>query len=355
VILKANPPWSTKRPRETTAADAKIPKYARKVLAVKKLASTSHPNEEVILRFLHCSSSMLYEYPSDYLSFLQEEHPEEEHEVTNISSGFQDRDADRISSSIPADSSALVISKNTERDAPAKPSWIPAGAFDPKNLLTFDPSNFIVDISETSREEAITTQLPSEIIHGLRTLVKTLETPAEKLVETSESIKEVLSTISADIPEDLQKVLAPISSLGLFRARVKTSVTRIKARQSQLPLRKTIANKCQQLNQQKLALGDTTIPSNLLSEIDTLKASKQNLEEKLKQIQQEIADVNNLLEKRNREFEQIGKNRETLAQAIQEWADVQQLSQHIIPGTDEEDQAVFAEIDRLCNNAITKI
>lgn len=331
VILKANPPWSTKRPRETTAADAKIPKYARKVLAVKKLASTSHPNEE-------------------------EEHPEEEHEVTNISSGFQDRDADRISSSIPADSSALVISKITERDAPAKPSWIPAGAFDPKNLLTFDPSNFIVDISETSREEAITTQLPSEIIHGLRTLVKTLETPAEKLVETSESIKEVLSTISADIPEDLQKVLAPISSLGLFRARVKTSVTRIKARQSQLPLRKTIANKCQQLNQQKLALGDTTIPSNLLSEIDTLKASKQNLEEKLKQIQQEIADVNNLLEKRNREFEQIGKNRETLAQAIQkEWADVQQLSQHIIPGTDEEDQAVFAEIDRLCNNAITKI
>jgi len=37
VILKANPPWSTKRPRETTTADAKIPKYARKVLAVKKL------------------------------------------------------------------------------------------------------------------------------------------------------------------------------------------------------------------------------------------------------------------------------------------------------------------------------
>ena len=69
--------------------------------------------------------------------------------------------------------------------------------------------------------------------------------PAEKLVETSESIKEVLSTISADIPEDLQKVLAPISSLGLFRARVETSVARIKACQSQLPLRKTIANKCQ--------------------------------------------------------------------------------------------------------------
>ena len=126
---------------------------------------------------------MLYEYPSDYLSFLHEEHPEEEHEVTNISSGFQDRDADRISSSIPADSSTLVISKNTERDAPAKPSWIPAGAFDLKNLLTFDPSNFIVDISETSREEAITTQLPSEVIHGLRTLVKTLETPRKRSTE----------------------------------------------------------------------------------------------------------------------------------------------------------------------------
>jgi len=97
--------------------------------------------------------------------------------VTNISSGSQDRDADRIPSSIPADSSTLVISKNTERDTPVEPSWIPAGAFDLKNLLTFDPSNFIVDISETSREEAITTQLPSEVIHGLRTLVKTLEIP----------------------------------------------------------------------------------------------------------------------------------------------------------------------------------
>ena len=149
--------------------------------------------------------------------------------MTNISSGSQDRDADRIPSSIPADSSTLVISKNTERETPVEPSWIPAGAFDLKNLLTFDPSNFIVDISETSREEAITTQLPSEVIHGLRTLVKTLETPAEKLVETSESIKEVVSTISADIPEDLPKVLAPISSLGLFRARVETSVARIKA------------------------------------------------------------------------------------------------------------------------------
>jgi len=47
LILKANPPSSTKRPRETTATDAKIPKHARKVLAVKKLASASHPNEEV--------------------------------------------------------------------------------------------------------------------------------------------------------------------------------------------------------------------------------------------------------------------------------------------------------------------
>jgi predicted nucleic acid-binding Zn-ribbon protein len=103
-------------------------------------------------------------------------------------------------------------------------------------------------------------------------------------------------------------------------------------------------------------LDDTTIPNNLLSEIDTLKTSKQNLQEKLKQIQQEIANVNNLLEKRNREFEQIGKNRETLARAIQkEWADVQRLSQRIIPGTDEEDQAVFVEINQLRNNAITKI
>ena len=47
VILKAIPLSSAEHPREPTAADARMPKFARKVLAVKKLASAYRPNKEV--------------------------------------------------------------------------------------------------------------------------------------------------------------------------------------------------------------------------------------------------------------------------------------------------------------------
>jgi hypothetical protein len=147
----------------------------------------------------------------------------------------------------------------------------------------------------------------------------------------------------------LQIKLLPTGHLPSFRARVAQARHRIETRRSQTPLKANIAEKCRSVNEKKTVLdakADTSAPTQWLL---LLEKDLEDLKAKVRATEQRIQEEKDLIASFKREAEAL------TAQLKVDLAELSALSKQVMPGSDEEDEAVIAEVDRVHLEAIAAI
>lgn len=208
-------------------------------------------------------------------------------------------------------------------------------------MLTFDPESIEPAPSAASDEPRASTVLPQ--FQRLRAL---LSSPIEKLVEGSEEVKSVLDEIKDQLPVKLQMKLWPVVTLPFYGSRVKLARERITLRHTQLPLAADLANKCQRLNEKKASLDAKTDTSVSTAELATLKKELADLEEKVRAVKQLIHDKEAFIARSQDEAEGLK------AQLKTDLAEIRALNKQLVTGTDADDEAEIATVDRIRADAL---
>jgi chromosome segregation ATPase len=157
------------------------------------------------------------------------------------------------------------------------------------------------------------------------------------LIQDSSAIKQILDEVSSQLPVSLQVKLLPAGYLSSFQANVAEARRRIETRRSQSLLRTIIAEMCQSINKKKAAL-DAKIDKEL-----------EDLEAKVQATKQRIQEEKNLIAGSKQEAEVLTTELKT------DLAELNSLNKQVVPGADEEDEAVLAEVDRIRLDAIAAI
>lgn len=173
-----------------------------------------------------------------------------------------------------------------------------------------------------------------------------LSSPIEKLVEGSEEVKSVLDEIKDQLPVKLQMKLWPVVTLPFYGSRVKLARERITLRHTQLPLAADLANKCQRLNEKKASLDAKTDTSVSTAELATLKKELADLEEKVRAVKQLIHDKEAFIARSQDEAEGLK------AQLKTDLAEIRALNKQLVTGTDADDEAEIATVDRIRADAL---
>lgn len=211
---------------------------------------------------------------------------------------------------------------------------------DISGLLTFDPAS--LDVAPP----AATCEPRAVAVPQLQRLKALLSSPIEKLIEDSEEVKNLLDAIKDPLPVALQARLWSIATLSIFGPRVKLARERINQRKAQIPLQTDIANKCQLLNEKKASLDAKTDTSVSTAELATLKKELEDLEEQVRVTKQRIHDKEASIARSREEAEGLKVELKT------DLAELHVLTEQLVTGTDAEDEAEIAEVDRVRADAL---
>jgi chromosome segregation ATPase len=169
------------------------------------------------------------------------------------------------------------------------------------------------------------------------------------LIQDSSAIKQILDEVSSQLPVSLQVKLLPAGYLSSFQAKVAEARRRIETRRSQSLLRTIIAEICQLINKKKAALDAKIDTSASAHRLCLLEKELEDLEAKVQATKQRIQEEKNLIAGSKQEAEVLTTELKT------DLAELNSLNKQVVPGADEEDEAVLAEVDRIRLDAIAAI
>jgi hypothetical protein len=218
---------------------------------------------------------------------------------------------------------------------------LPYQGCDLSSLLTFDPESIEPTPPKASGEPS-----PSTVHGPLQRLKDLLSASTETLIENSEEAKGILEDIQPHLPMTLQVKLWPAVTLSVFKSRVQSARQRITLRRSQLSLRADIAEKCRRLNEKKAALDAKTDTSANRAELETLRKELESLEERVRVTKQLIQDKEALIARSQDEAKGLTADLKT------DLAEIRTLSNQLVTGKDEDDEAEIAEADRIRVDAL---
>jgi septal ring factor EnvC (AmiA/AmiB activator) len=176
-----------------------------------------------------------------------------------------------------------------------------------------------------------------------------LSGPIDALIHDSSTVKQILDEVNSQLPVSLQVKLLPAGYLPSFRAKVAEARHRIETRRSQSLLRTIIAERCQSVNKKKVALDAKTNTSASAQQLHLLERELEDLETKVRATKQRTQEEKDLI---------AGSKQEAAVLTTELKADLAELSglsKQVVPGADEEDEAVIAEVDRIRLDAIAAI
>jgi hypothetical protein len=119
--------------------------------------------------------------------------------------------------------------------------------------------------------------------------------PIDTLVQDSDEMKHLLVEIQPHLPEVLQIKLWPAGHFPFFRAQVEKARHRIKACRSQASLKADITEKCQLVNDKKVALDAKTDTSASSQRLDLLERELEDLKERVRATERLIQDEKNFM------------------------------------------------------------
>jgi hypothetical protein len=169
------------------------------------------------------------------------------------------------------------------------------------------------------------------------------------LIQDSSAIKQILDEVNSQLPVSLQVKLLPAGYLSSFQAKVAEARRRIKTRRSQSLLRTIIAEMCQSINKKKAALDAKINTSASADRLHLLEKELEDLEAKVQATKHRIQEEKNLIAGSKQEAEVLTTELKT------DLAELNSLNKQVVPGADEEDEAVLAEVDRIRLDAIAAI
>ncbi|KAK1610118.1 hypothetical protein QYE76_033791 [Lolium multiflorum] len=205
----------------------------------------------------------------------------------------------------------VAARKTLKRQAPI-PAQESLHGCDLSSLLTFDPESIEPATSRAGEEPR-----PSTTHGQLQRLKALLSSSVETLVENPEEVKGILEDIQPHLPVTLQ-----------------------------LPLRADIADKCQWLNEKKVALDARTDTSASNAELETLRKELEDLEERVRVTKQLIQDKEALIARSQEEAKGLTADLKT------DLAEIRALNSQLVMGKDEDDEAEIAEVDRIRADAL---
>jgi hypothetical protein len=176
-----------------------------------------------------------------------------------------------------------------------------------------------------------------------------LSSPIDALILDSSMVKQILDGVNSQLPMSLQVKLFSAGYLPSFRAKVAEARHRIETRRSQSLLRTIIAEMCQSVNKKKAALDAKVDTSASAQQLHLLERELEDLEAKVRATTQRIQEEKDLI---------AGSKQEAVvltAELKADLAELSSLSKQVVPGADEEDEAVIAEVDRIRLDAIAAI
>jgi hypothetical protein len=122
-----------------------------------------------------------------------------------------------------------------------------------------------------------------------------LSASIEALVRDSDAVRQILEEIKSQLPEVLQIKLWPTGHLPFLRAKVEQARHRIEARRSQAPLKADIAERCQLLNEKKVALDAKADTSAHSQKLQLLEKELEDRKAKVRATEQRIQEEKTLI------------------------------------------------------------
>jgi hypothetical protein len=169
------------------------------------------------------------------------------------------------------------------------------------------------------------------------------------LIQDSSAIKQILDEVNSQLPVSLQVKLLPAGYLSSFQAKVAEARRRIETRRSQSLLRTIIAEMCQSINKKKAVLDAKIDTFASAHRLHLLEKELEDLEAKVQATKQHIQEEKDLIAGSKQEAEVLTTELKT------DLAELNSLNKQVVPGADEEDEAVLAEVDRIRLDAIAAI
>jgi hypothetical protein len=173
--------------------------------------------------------------------------------------------------------------------------------------------------------------------------------PIDALIQDSSAVKQILDEVNSQLPVSLQVKIFPAGHLPSFQAKVAEARHRIETRRSQSLLRTIITERCQSVNKKKVALDAKADTSVSAWRLHLLQKELEDLKAKVRATKQRIQEEKDLIAGSKREAEVL------TAKLKVDLAELSGLSKQVMPGADEEDEAVIAEVDRVRLDAIAAI
>jgi hypothetical protein len=122
-----------------------------------------------------------------------------------------------------------------------------------------------------------------------------LSASIDTLVQDSDKMKHLLGEIQPQLLEVLQIKIWPAGHLPFFWAQVEKAHRRIEARLSQASLKADITEKCQLVNDKKVALDAKTDNSASSQRLDLLERELEDLKERVRATERLIQDKKNFM------------------------------------------------------------
>jgi hypothetical protein len=216
---------------------------------------------------------------------------------------------------------------------------------DLSELLAFDPAS----IGSTILEADDSSSGPTSAADQLLRVKDLLSGPISTLIQDSSAIKQILDEVNSQLPVSLQVKILPAGYLSSFQAKVAEARRRIETRRSQSLLRAIIAEMCQSINKKKAALDAKIDTSASAHRLHLLEKELEDLEAKVRATKQRIQEEKDLIAGSKQEAEVLTTELKT------DLAELNSLNKQVVPGADEEDEAVLAEVDRIRLDAIAAI
>jgi hypothetical protein len=216
---------------------------------------------------------------------------------------------------------------------------------DLSELLAFDPAT----IGSTILEAADSSSGLTSTVDRLLRVRELLLGPISALIQDSSAVKQILDEISSQLPVSLQAKLLPAGHLSSFQAKVAEARRRIETRRSQSLLRTIIAEMCQSINKKKAALDAKVDTSASAHRLCLLEKELEDLEAKVRATKQRIQEEKDLIAGSKQEAEVL------TSELKADLTELSNLSKQVVPGADEDDEAVLAEVDRIRLDAIAAI
>jgi hypothetical protein len=215
---------------------------------------------------------------------------------------------------------------------------------DLSELLAFDPASIGSTILEADDSPSGLTSTADQLLR----VKDLLSGPISALIQDSSAVKQILDEVNSQLPVSLQVKLLPAGYLSSFQAKVAEARRRIETRRSQSLLRTIIAEMCQSINK-KAALDAKVDTSASAHRLRLLEKELEDLEAKVQATKQRIQEEKDLIAGSKQEAEVLTADLKT------DLAELNSLSKQVVPGADEEDEVVLAEVDHIRLDAIAAI